>query len=56
MIFSWLISCLPLQLGKGNYQRVCTCLYEDDRATAERDGDGKVSCEYYDGKAIELLL
>ena len=28
------------------------CLYKDDRATMERDGYGKVRCEYYDGKVL----
>ena len=31
---------------------MCTCKYEDDRATVERDADGKARCEYYDGKVL----
>ena len=40
------------QLGEDNYQRVCTCLYDEDNASVQRDDGDKARCEYFDGKVI----
>ena len=41
------------QLGQeDDYQRVCTCLYDEDKASVKLDDGGNVRCEFYDGKVL----
>ena len=35
-----------------DYQRVCTCLYDEDKASVKLDDGGNVRCEFYDGKVL----
>ena len=41
------------QLGQeDDYQRVCTCLYDEDKVSVKLDDGGNVRCEFYDGKVL----